>query len=69
MIKDFNSFERQFGNDDSIVMAIHSPSGIFDKESLKIVQELTEKAWLLPEVIRVDSLSNYNWVHAEGDIF
>ena len=67
MIKDFNSFERQFGNDDSIVMAIHSPSGIFDKESLKIVQELTEKAWLLPEVIRVDSLSNYNWVHAEGD--
>ena len=23
--------------------------------------------WLLPEVIRVDSLTNYNWVHAEGD--
>ena len=67
MIKDFNSFEKQFGNDDSIVMAIHSPSGVFDKESLQLVQKLTEKAWLLPEVIRVDSLSNYNWVHAEGD--
>tara|TARA_Y100001970_G_scaffold291897_1_gene430913 strand:- start:532 stop:2127 length:1596 start_codon:yes stop_codon:yes gene_type:complete len=67
MIKNFNSFERQFGNDDSIVMAIHSPSGIFDKESLELLQKLTEKAWLLPEVIRVDSLSNYNWVHAEGD--
>ncbi len=67
MIKDFNNFQKKFGNDDSVVIAINSPSGIFDQDSIKLLQEMTRKMWLLPEVIRVDSLTNYNWVHAEGD--
>src|SRR5215510_16283007 len=29
-LKRFDSFERRFGNDDRVVIAIHSPSGIFD---------------------------------------
>ena len=32
-----------------------------------MLQKLTEEMWLVPEVIRVDSLANFNWVHAEGD--
>ena len=63
----FDQFERQFGNDDSIVLAVHSSSGIFDKESAELIQKLTEEMWKIPEVIRVDSIANYNWVHAEGD--
>lgn len=63
----FDEFERRFGNDDQVVVALHSPSGIFDADSMAVLQELTERMWQVPEVIRVDSLSNYNWVHADGD--
>lgn len=63
----FDQFERRFGNDDAVVVALHSPSGIFDADSMAVLQELTERMWQVPEVIRVDSLANYNWVHADGD--
>lgn len=63
----FDAFERQFGNDDAVIVAVHSPSGIFDEDSAKHIIEVTEELWKVPEVIRVDSISNYNWVHAEGD--
>ena len=63
----FDAFERRFGNDDAVVVAVHSPSGIFDADSVGLLRELTERMWRVPEVIRVDSLSNYNWVHAKGD--
>jgi hypothetical protein len=63
----FDAFERQFGNDDAVVVAVHSPSGVFDMETATLVARLTERMWQIPEVIRVDSLANYNWVHADGD--
>ncbi|MBT4762410.1 MAG: MMPL family transporter [Bdellovibrionaceae bacterium] len=64
---EFEAFERRFGNDEVAVIALHSPSGIFDKDSAQVLSELTENLWQAPDVIRVDSLSNFNWVHAEGD--
>ena len=67
MLREFDKFERQFGNDDSVVVAIHSPSGVFDVETAELVRTLTEEMWRVPEVIRVDSLATYNWVHADGD--
>ncbi|MDJ0840722.1 MAG: MMPL family transporter [Acidobacteriota bacterium] len=67
LLKKFDAFERRFGNDENVAVIVHSPSGIFDKESVTLVQELTEAMWLVPEIIRVDSLANYNWTHAEGD--
>ncbi len=63
----FDAFERRFGNDESSVVVMHSPSGIFDKDSATLLNELTEKLWQVPDTIRVDSLANYNWVHAEDD--
>jgi len=63
----FDAFERRFGNDDSVIIAVHSPSGVFDRDSAQLLDQLTQRMWSVPEVIRVDSLSNYNWVHADGD--
>ncbi|WP_164519167.1 efflux RND transporter permease subunit [Pseudoalteromonas rubra] len=60
-------FEKQFSNDDSIVLLIKSPSGIFDQESATLITQLTEEMWKVPDIIRVDSLSNYRWVHAQED--
>ncbi|MCP4148194.1 MAG: hypothetical protein GY757_10635, partial [bacterium] len=56
LLKAYDSFERRFGNDETVAVLVHSPSGIFDKESVKIVQDLTRDFWLVPEIIRVDSL-------------
>lgn len=66
-IERLNAFERHFGNDENLVFAMYSKSGIFDEQSMKTLYELTEKAWLIPEVLRVDSLTNYSDTFAEGD--
>lgn len=67
LLTSFDAFERQFGNDDSVILVVHSPDGIFDATSAEHVVAITEELWKVPEVIRVDSISNYNWVHADGD--
>lgn len=61
----FDDFERTFGNDQSVIVLINSPSGIFDVESATLLRELTDRMWTAPDVIRVDSLANFNWVHSE----
>lgn len=66
-LKEFDAFERRFGSDEMAVVIVHSPSGIFDNDSISVMTDLTEKMWLVPEVIRVDSLTNFQWVHADGD--
>ncbi|MEE2789061.1 MAG: MMPL family transporter, partial [Myxococcota bacterium] len=67
LIMEFDAFERRFGNDDRAIVVVHSPSGIFDKDSASLLIKFTQEAWKLPYTIRVDSLANFNWVHADGD--
>jgi uncharacterized protein len=67
LLVQFDAFERRFGNDDAVVVAINSPNGVFDNDTATLLNDFTEKMWQVPEVIRVDSLANYNWVHADGD--
>jgi predicted RND superfamily exporter protein len=63
----FESFERRFGSDENVAVVVHSPSGIFDEDSVHVVQELTRELWQVPEVIRVDSITNHTWTRADGD--
>jgi uncharacterized protein len=62
-----DDFEQRFGSDLTAVLVVHSPSGLFDKESAELIVELTDRMWKLPDVVRVDSLSNFSWTHAEGE--
>jgi predicted RND superfamily exporter protein len=62
-----DDFEQRFGSDLASMIVVHSPSGIFDKESAKLVIELTDRMWKVAETIRVESLSNFSWIHAQGD--
>lgn len=64
---EFDKFERLFGNDENIAIIVHSENGIFDEESIKFIQLLTRELWKVPEVIRVDSLTNYNWTDVYED--
>src|SRR5262245_8125243 len=61
LLQQFDAFERRFGNDDAVVLAVHSPSGVFDMDSARLLNQLTDELWKVPEVIRVDSLANFNW--------
>ena len=67
LLAKFDAFERRFGNDENVVLLLESPSGIFDKDSAELLQKITEDFWKVPEIIRVESLSNYNWTHSEED--
>lgn len=66
-LAEFDVFERRFGSDELTVLVVHSPSGIFDKESIEVIHDLTEQMWQVSEVIRVDSITNFNWVHGEDE--
>jgi len=67
ILKTFEAFERKFGNDDSIAVIVGSPSGVFDEETAALLRSMTAEMWKVPEVIRVESLANFQWVHATGD--
>ncbi|MBT3584756.1 MAG: MMPL family transporter, partial [Halobacteriovoraceae bacterium] len=67
-IKILDQFERKFGNDENLVIVLHSPSGVFDPSTAETIRSLTEDLLAsVHQVIRVDSLSNYNYTYADGD--
>lgn len=67
LLAEFDHFERQFGNDDAMLIAVHSPNGIFDGDSATLIRELTEELKQTERVQRVESIANFPWVHARGD--
>jgi predicted RND superfamily exporter protein len=60
-------FEKKFGNDDTGIIAIYNPQGIFNRDTLKIIQELTGQMWKVNDIIRVDSLANFESIKSEND--
>jgi len=61
-------FEKVFTKDDNLMMVL-APEGseVFTPEVLGAIGALTERAWHLPFVRRVDSLTNFQHSYAEGD--
>ncbi|MCF8059744.1 MAG: MMPL family transporter [Bacteriovoracaceae bacterium] len=66
-IEKLNRFEQQFGSDTFISLGFYHPAGVFQKEVLETIRNVTEDMWLVKDVIRVESLSNYNMIRAEED--
>jgi len=67
-LKAFDALERMYTKNDN-VMFIVTPkdSDVFTKQTLSVIEELTEQAWQLPFSIRVDSVSNFQHTLAEDD--
>ncbi len=63
----FDAFERKFGNDDNMVIVVDTKSGVFNNKTLKMLRSFTEEMWLVKQVIRVESLTNFQWTHSKGD--
>ncbi len=63
-----DEFEAMFSKDDNLVILVEPSDGeVFTPETLAYIGELTEEAWLLPFVRRVNSLTNFQHTYAEGD--
>lgn len=63
-----DEFEAMFSKDDNLVILVEPADGaVFTPETLDYIGRLTEDAWLLPFVRRVNSLTNFQHTYAEGD--
>lgn len=61
-------FERTYTSNDSALIAIRPLSGdLFQTNVLQVLSDITERSWLLPHVIRVDSPTNFQSIEATGD--
>lgn len=64
----FEELEKTYGKQDSLLFFIQPKNkNIFTKATLTLITELTEKSWLLPYAIRVNSLTNYQHTVVDGD--
>ncbi len=61
-------FEARFAKDDNLMILVAPEGGdVFAPEVLAAIGRITEEAWRLPLVRRVDSLTNFQHTYAEGD--
>jgi predicted RND superfamily exporter protein len=66
-LRDYDDFRATFGNDDAVIISFKDENGIFNKKALKSIDNITQKLWQMKYVARVDSLTNYQYVHANPD--
>ncbi len=67
ILNQYDDFRAIFGNDDAITITFTNPDGIFTKEALTSIQNITEKLWQTEYIARVDSITNYQYVHADKE--
>jgi len=64
-LRDYDTFREEFSNDDGVTIVFKDENGIFNKKALASIQRITEKLWEIPHIERVDSITNYQYVHSE----
>jgi len=67
ILTDYDKFRSEFSNDDGVTIVFKDEHGIFNKKALESIQRITEALWDMPHIDRVDSITNYQHVHAEVD--
>jgi len=64
----FEQLQNTYTKSDNILFALAPNEGkVFTRETLSIVEKLTEAAWQIPYSLRVDSITNFQYTWADGD--
>lgn len=63
----YDNFKATFGTDDIVLITFKDEGGIFNKKALGTIERITEKLWQTKYVARVDSITNYQYVHASKE--
>ena len=59
--------EDTYSKSDTLLFALVGKQDMCTPQGLTILRSFTEQAWLLPDVLRVDSVANFNHSYADGD--
>lgn len=64
----FDLVEKSYSKNDNILIVIEPKAGdVFTRETLAVVEQLTDEAWQIPYSRRVDSIINFQHTYAEED--
>jgi len=64
----FDALEKMYTKNDNVMFIVTPKDGqVFTKQTLKDIRTLTEKAWQIPFSSRVDSITNFQHIEADGD--
>jgi predicted RND superfamily exporter protein len=64
----FDNLQDTYNKTDNIIIGLRdTTNGIFTEQNLRIIADITDKAWQTPFSTRVDSLSNYQHTYANAD--
>lgn len=66
-LQKYDRFKEVFGNDDSMIIVFRDEEGILTHKALGVIERVTEKLWTTQYIARVDSLTNYQYVHVNQD--
>jgi predicted RND superfamily exporter protein len=66
-LRNYDNFKATFGTDEIVLITFKDEGGIFNKKALGTIQRITEKLWQTKYVARVDSITNYQYVHASKE--
>jgi len=66
-LNQFKEFESKFGNDDNIMVSVHSKDGIFNAKTLNLIKKLSEELNLVQDILRVDSILDYPEIKSYQD--
>jgi len=67
-LKAFEALEHTYTKNENVMFAIKPKEGsVFTRNVLSTVEELTKKSWQIPYSNRVDSITNFQYSHSEGD--
>jgi predicted RND superfamily exporter protein len=62
------ALEQTYSKTDNVFIAVAPKTGtVFTPDVLRLIGEITERAWTIPYSSRVDSLTNYQYSRADGD--
>ncbi|NOQ29669.1 MAG: MMPL family transporter [Helicobacteraceae bacterium] len=67
ILKDYDSFRSTFGNDEALIITFKDEKGILTPKALGVVERLTEKLWQTPYIARVDSITNFQYIHNDEE--
>jgi hypothetical protein len=67
-LRAFEDLQDIYTKNDNILIVVAPESGrVFETETLAAVGEITDRGWQLPFATRVDSITNFQYSHAEED--
>lgn len=62
------AMEATYAPDTSLIFLVHTPDDdLFNRKALNAIEALTDAAWELPYVLRVDSIANFQHTEVAGD--